>query len=169
MSIRATIRTEADLETTWQRISDILRWPEWNPACALAETRSDTTEIVEGTVLRLQLRHPRGRLFWTEPKITAIEGPTKLEWVVRAMGVRSPLSITCDPLATGGTAVTLTTHSVGPMGFAYRLVFPEKAQGLLWSGTLTALAQSLRTDTPPPRRTASRRPPRLSGNADPTS
>jgi len=156
--ITVTVRTDADPATTWQRISDIPNWPDWNPACAAVIT--DDATIGPGTRLRMQMRHPRGRLFWTEPEITALNAPEELSWMIRAMGVRAPLTIRCDELTDGGTAVTLTTRSSGFMAFAYRLVFPEKTQGLLWSGTLTALGQSLRPAEPAPTRSESSRRPR---------
>lgn len=156
MPITVTIRTEADLETTWARISDVAHWPEWNPACTEVET--DGPDLAAGSRLKLQMRHPRGRLFWTEPSITALTPPTELSWMVRSLGVRAPLTILCEELPSGGTAVTLTTRSRGILGFAYRLVFPEKTQGLVWSGTLTALAQSLRPQRTVERSGTSRRP-----------
>ncbi len=144
MSITVTIQTEADIVTTWDRLSDVATWPEWNPACA--EVVMEKPALQPGARVRMKLRHPRGRLFWTEPRVTTVIRPDELSWMVRAFGVRAPLTIRLETLRTGGTAVTLTTHSTGIMGFAYRLVFPEKTQGLLWSGTLTALARSLRAE-----------------------
>lgn len=166
MSITVTIQTEADIATTWERLSDVARWPEWNPACA--EVIMEQPAIQPGARIRMKLRHPRGRLFWTEPRITSVIRPDELSWIVRAFGVRAPLTIRLESLRSGGTAVTLTTHSTGIMGFAYRLVFPEKAQGLLWSGTLTALGQSLRhepEEMPPGTPTGSSRRPRSSAPA----
>ncbi len=153
MPITVTIQTEADIATTWERLRDVARWPEWNPACA--EVEMDEAALEEGTRVRMKLRHPRGRLFWTEPRITTVSPPEELSWMVRAFGVRAPLTIRLEELRSGGTAVTLMTHSTGCMGFAYRLVFPEKTQGLLWSGTLTALAQSLRRERIPTEAAAS--------------
>ena len=41
-----------------------------------------------------------------------------------------------------GTLVTLRSESRGPLGFTYRLTFPEKTQAQMWSGALTGLARS---------------------------
>lgn len=143
MPITVTVQVPADPASTWRALADIPSWPAWNPACTQATI--DTTDVAVGTCARLELRHPRGRRFWTEITLTQLDPGRTIAWETRAFGLRAPTRIVLDQV-TDGTAVTLTTSSRGPMAFAYRLVFPEKTQGLLWSGALTALASRLRSE-----------------------
>lgn len=141
MSYTVTVTVTADPTTVWTILADIDTWPDWNPACVSAARDGALTA---GTRLRLQLRLPRGRTFWTAPTIRDVTSPTLLAWDTRALGMRAPTRISLEPDETG-TRVTLTSESRGPLGFAYRLTFPEKTQAQLWSGALTGLAQSFRT------------------------
>lgn len=100
-----------------------------------------------GVRLRLEMRHPRGRTFWTAPTLTDVDPGRRLEWMTSAFGFRSPTALTVAPHETG-SLVVLTSESRGPLAFTYRLTFPEKTQGLVWSGTLTALAADLAGATP---------------------
>lgn len=139
--ITVRVHCAADPPTTWSTLADVQAWPEWNPACAQAEP--EPTEVAPGTHLRLQLRHPRGRLFWTTPIVTVVEPNRRFVFETRALGLRAPTDITLTPGADGGTDVELIGTSRGPLAFTYRLMFPEKAQALLWSGALTGLARHL--------------------------
>ena len=131
----------------WELLTDIPRWPDWNPACEQGTMDTDTLGV--GTRLRLHLRHPRGRLFWTWPTVTELSPPERLGLLTRAFLVRAPTTITLATSDDGGTDVTLESSSTGALGFAYRLMFPEKTQALLWSGTLTGLAAHMRPDESP--------------------
>jgi len=108
----------------------------------------DTDVLGVGTRLRLRLRHPRGRLFWTWPTVTELSPAERLGLLTRAFLVRAPTTITLTPSDDGGTEVTLESSSTGALGFAYRLMFPEKAQALMWSGALTGLAAHVRPADP---------------------
>jgi len=142
--VAVTVRVQVadDPATAWRALADIPAWPEWNPTCADAQI--DTPEVAKDTRARLQLRHPRGRLFWTEIRLTEVDPGRTLAWVTRAFGLRATTRVVMEPVSNG-TAVTLTSASRGPLAFTYRLMFPEKAQGLLWSGALTALAHRRRS------------------------
>lgn len=137
-----TVQVAADRRTVWERWSDIARWPEWNPTCSDGQISG---ALAPGARLRLQLIHPRGRTFLTAPTVMRVEPDSLFAWETRALGVRAPTIVTFTD-ADDGTNVALTSESRGILGFAYRLTFPETAQGLLWSGALTGLAQSFRVD-----------------------
>lgn len=157
MSLTVSIVVAAPIEEVWRRLTDVERWPDWNPACAFAEC--DTPEVGVGSRLRLQLRHPRGRLFWTLPTIAEMSPPHRFVLMTRALGFHAPLAFALTE-DEAGTRVVLTSHSSGPLAFTYRLMFPEKNQGLLWSGALTGLARAARA----PSDAADRSPGRTPGD-----
>lgn len=140
MPITVAVQVPADPPTVWALITDVERWPLWNPTCAAADPGGDPRQI--GTRLRLQLRHPKGRLFWTAPVVTAVEHAELYVFTTRSLGFRAPTEIrlTRDD---DQTRILLTSSSMGLLAFSYRLMFPEKAQGQLWSGALTGLARHL--------------------------
>ncbi len=140
MSVTVSVFVPAAPSAVWERLVDIPGWPLWNPACASATL--DTPHLTEQSVLRLELVHPRsGRRFWTSPRIDAIEPNDRLALVTKALGFRAPMVFTLTA-HEDGTGVDLVASSRGPLAFSYRLTFPERAQGLLWSGALTGLAAS---------------------------
>jgi uncharacterized protein YndB with AHSA1/START domain len=140
MPITVTVRVPADQATVWDLITDVARWPTWNPACETAEPAGDPIEL--GTRLRLHLRHPKGRLFWTVPVVSTVRYLELYAFTTRSFGFRAPTEIALTP-DDEGTLVVLRSASTGPLAFSYRLMFPEKAQGQLWSGALTGLARHL--------------------------
>lgn len=140
MSLTVGVVCAASIPEVWARLADIPRWPDWNPACAAAHLDGP---LVAGARMRLRLIHPRGREFLTAPIVTDIDDGATLAWETRAFGVRAPTRIDLAE-SPDGTEVVLVSESRGTLGFTYRLTFPEKTQGLLWSGALTGLAQSFR-------------------------
>ncbi len=144
MPITVSVVAPADPSTVWGLLVDVPGWPSWNPTCVAAHI--DTPAAVVGSRLRLQLVHPRGRRFWTSPTIVTLEPAVRLGLLTASLGFRAPTEIALAA-HDDGTAVTLTSHSQGLLAFSYRLTFPEKTQGLLWSGALTGLARHLRGTT----------------------
>lgn len=144
MSLSATVIVPAPRDAVWSRWTDIAGWPAWNPTCISARVDGG---LEPGTRLRLELRHPRGRAFWTAPVVTDLDVGSRIGWETRAFGIRAPTVTTLEP-HDEGTLVTLTSMSRGILAFTYRLTFPEKAQAQLWSGALTGLARSFRTPQP---------------------
>jgi hypothetical protein len=145
MSYTVSVVVTAEPTAVWERLAEVARWPEWNPACLSSAVPSP---ITVGDRLRLELRLPRGRAFLTAPVVTCLDAPDAVAWETRALGVRAP---TLVQLAADddGTRVTLTSESRGVLGFAYRLTFPEKTQAQLWSGALTGLAHSFHSSETP--------------------
>lgn len=141
MSVEVRVAVPAPIEDVWHRWTDFARWTEWNPACVSAEAPVGWDV---GDLLRLELLHPRGRAFWTAPRIRTVEPLTELRWETRGFGFRAP-TVTAFEAGDSETRVSLRCDVFGPLGFTYKLTFPEKMQGLLWSGALTGLAQSFGT------------------------
>lgn len=138
MSYTVTVVVSAEPHAVWARLTDIASWPDWNPACVSAQAPEALTA---GQRLRLEMRLPRGRAFWTSPILTDVDHARRLVWETRALGLRAPTVTTLEHHAEG-TLVTLICESRGPLGFTYRLTFPEKTQAQMWSGALTGLARS---------------------------
>lgn len=138
MSYTVTVVVSAEPQAVWARLTEVAGWPHWNPACVSAEAPET---FASGQRLRLQMRLPRGRAFWTTPVLIDLDQPRRLVWETRALGLRAPTVTTLEP-HDEGTLVTLTSESRGPLGFTYRLTFPEQTQAQMWSGALTGLARS---------------------------
>lgn len=140
MSVEVGVTAAASAQAVWERFADITRWPEWNPACVGAELLGP---LAPGTTMRLHLLHPHGRGFWTTPRLTEVRDGEALAWETRGFGFRAPTRVTFAA-GDGETRILLASDISGPLAFTYRLTFPEKTQGGVWSGTLTALAQAVR-------------------------
>lgn len=144
MSYTVTVIVAAEPPAVWARLTEVASWPDWNPACVSAHAPN---VFAAGQRLRLEMRLPRGRAFWTSPVLTDLDQPRRLAWETCALGLRAPTVTTLAPHADG-TLVTLTSESHGPLGFTYRLTFPEKTQAQMWSGALTGLARSFDSADP---------------------
>ena len=140
MDCTVTVMVRAPREDVWRRWADVPAWPGWNPECTEATA---TPGMGEGAALRLKLRHPGGREFFTAPRVTALEAPGRMVWLTKALGVRAE---TVSELVDedGGTRVTVTSASHGPLGFAYRLVMRPRTQALIHTRMLNALSASVR-------------------------
>lgn len=135
-----TVVVDAGREAAWDRLADIPRWPDWNPSCIDATLDGPPQP---GTVMRLQLRHPRGRGFHTRPRLAELERPGRLAWETRAIGVRARTEVEVTR-EVDGTRITLTADSGGPMGFSYRWAMRPRTQAQIWSAMLDGLAESFR-------------------------
>ena len=138
MSVSATVLVPAAPAEAWARWSDLAGWPSWNPYCVSAQVDGP---LEPGTSLNLQLRHPRGRDFWTRPRLTAVRPQSELSWEARAPGLRAATETTMT--AEGErTRVTINASTRGALGFAMRLTFSEKAQARMYVEMLDALRRS---------------------------
>lgn len=145
MTLTVQVVAPASRQVAWLRWTDFGGWPKWNPACLSAEADGP---LRPGARLRLQLRHPQGRVFWTAPTITRLDPEEEIAWETKAFGFRAPTAVRFVD-HEGGTLVTLTSDVHGPLAFTYQMTFPERAQGLLWSGALTGFAADLRASPAP--------------------
>jgi uncharacterized membrane protein len=142
VSAAVTVVAPADRTATWARWSDLEAWPAWNPHCVSASLDGP---LAPGTRLELQLRHPRGRDFWTRPRLTVVEPEARLEWAARSPGI-SATTATRLETEPDGTRVTVELGVSGRMGFTYRMTLSDRVQALIWTGVLNALVESLRGD-----------------------
>ena len=141
MSVVARINVVADPTRAWERWSDVGSWPEWNPGCLAAS--SEGTDV--GSQLELQLRHPRGRDFWTRPRVVASEPGREFAWQARGLGVRAS---TRAEFAQGdaGTDITVTGDARGLLAFTWRMLLTQKVEGRLLTDALNALAADLHAE-----------------------
>lgn len=140
MSVAVTVVAPAAPEAVWRRLADLPRWPEWTDRCIAAEARGP---MQPGTPLVLHLRHPRGRGFYTRPRLTVVEPERRLGWAATSLGLRAAVGIALEA-EPDGTRVTLVADATGRLAVTYRVAMPEKTQALLYAGMLDGLTDSFR-------------------------
>jgi uncharacterized protein YndB with AHSA1/START domain len=141
VSVVVTVVAPTEPERAWKRWTDFARWPDWNPQCVGARLDGP---LAPGTKLDLHLRHPRGRDFYTRPRLTEVDPGRRLAWQVRSIGLRSTTTTTLEP-QPDGTLMTIASDSQGGMAFTYKMTFTERAQADMYVAMLDALAASVRT------------------------
>jgi hypothetical protein len=129
----------ASAAETWERWADIEAWPAWNPVCVAATVKGP---LAPGTRLELCLRHPRGREFWTKPRLTVVEPRRELSWQARGLGFRAVTRTTLED-TDEGTRITASGDTGGPLAFTYRLAMSEPVHRNLLADMLDALAADL--------------------------
>ncbi len=131
----------ASLEAVWARFIDLPRWPEWNLMCIAA---SCDGPLAPGRRLDLHLRHPRGRGFWTRPRIVAVDPDRSITWRASGLGLRSD---TCTTFANDGdgTRVSISSDASGFLAFAFRVAMTPSTESALYGGILMSLQGSFTT------------------------
>ena len=94
----STARIGAGPEVVWDLITDVERWPEWNP-----EVRSVT--LAGGLVPGSEFRWRSGATRITSTFVR-LERPGYAEWTGRTMGIRARHVWRLEPDDDGGTTVT---------------------------------------------------------------
>ena len=140
MSVVVTVVAPAEPDRAWARWTDFASWPEWNPQCV--EARLDGP-LAAGTRLDLRLRHPRGRDFYTRPRLSEVEHGRRLSWVVRSLGLRATTTTTLEP-QPDGTLMTIAADAHGGLAFTYKMTLTERAQADMYVAMLDALSASVR-------------------------
>jgi hypothetical protein len=110
-TMSATIQIDAPPAAVWAVLTDLDRYPEWNPLF-----REATGQLAVGQRIQLRSVHPaNGRLMTVKPKITVAEPDAELRWEASLPGIVS-----------GEHRFTLT-----PAGHGTRLEQSETVRGLL--------------------------------------
>jgi hypothetical protein len=101
-TVSATIQIDARPAAVWAVLTDLDRYPEWNPLF-----REASGEVAAGTRIRLRSVHPaNGRLMTVKPKVTIADPDAELSWVSSLPGIMSgEHRFTLTP-ADGGTQLT---------------------------------------------------------------
>jgi hypothetical protein len=110
-TMSATIQIHAPPEAVWAVLTDLGRYPEWNPLF-----REASGQVAAGSRITLRSVHPaNGRLMTVRPKITVADPGVELTWTSSLPGIIS-----------GEHRFTLT-----PAGGGTRLEQSEAFHGLL--------------------------------------
>ena len=118
----ATIEIGAPPLAVWAVLTDLSRYPEWNPLF-----REASGEITAGKRIRLRSVHPAsGRLMTVKPRIAAAEPGVELRWASSMPGIISGEHTFALRPADGGT----------------RLVQSESFRGLLVPFSAKTLARA---------------------------
>jgi hypothetical protein len=84
-TMSATIQIDAPPEAVWSVLTDLDRYPEWNPLFRQASGR-----VAVGNRIMLRTVHPaNGRLMTVKPKITVADPGAELRWVSSLPGIIS--------------------------------------------------------------------------------
>lgn len=140
MSLTVTVLAPSDPATAWERWTDFASWPDWNPHCIEAGLRGP---LAAGTRLDLRLRHPRGRDFYTRPRLAAVVPGREIAWEATAPGLRALTTTRLAP-EDGGTRVILTAESSGPLAVLYRMTLTDRTQATMYVGMLDSLVDTLK-------------------------
>jgi hypothetical protein len=81
-TVSAAIRIAAPPMTVWAVLTDLGRYPEWNPLI-----RAATGEIAVGKRLTMRAVQPGGRLMTIRPRILAAEPGVELRWIASLPGI----------------------------------------------------------------------------------
>ena len=116
-TVSATIQIDAPAEAVWAVLTDLGRYPEWNPLF-----REASGQVAVGNRITLRSVHPaNGRLMTVKPKITVADPGVELRWVSSLPGVISgEHRFTLTP-AEGGTRLDQSETFGGLLA-----VFPGK-------------------------------------------
>jgi hypothetical protein len=123
-TMSATILIDAQPMGVWTVLTDLSRYPEWNPLF-----REASGEIAVGERIKLRSVHPaNGRMMTVKPKIVTAEAGVELRWAASLPGIMS-----------GEHSFVLT-----PAGGSTRVVQSESFRGLLvpLSGKILARAEA---------------------------
>lgn len=119
-----TIEIDAVPMGVWAILTDLSRYPEWNPLF-----REASGQIAVGERITLRSVHPaNGRMMTVKPRVVAAEPGTELRWTSSMPGIMS-----------GEHAFALS-----PLNGGTRLVQSETFRGLLvpFSGKILARAEA---------------------------
>jgi hypothetical protein len=98
-TMSATIQIDAPPEAVWAVLTDLSRYPEWNPLF-----REASGQVAAGNRIKLRSVHPaNGRLMTVKPKITVADPGAELRWVSSLPGIISGEHRFALTPADGGT------------------------------------------------------------------
>lgn len=121
-TMSATIHIDAPPQAVWAVLTDLGRYPEWNPLF-----REASGQVAAGNRITLRSVHPaNGRMMTVRPKITVADPDTELRWESTLPGIIS-----------GEHRFTLT-----PEGGGTRLEQSETFRGLLAAFPLKTFTQA---------------------------
>jgi Polyketide cyclase / dehydrase and lipid transport len=110
MEFECTVEVAAEPATVWAVMSDVERWPQWDPAVTAVE-RLDAGPLAVGSEARIrQPRLPSQR--W---RVTELEDGRAFVWEARSAGVRTVGWHRIAAGEQGRSVVTLGVRSTGAL------------------------------------------------------
>ena len=98
-TVSATTQIDAPPMAVWAVLTDLSRYPEWNPLF-----REAAGQVAVGNRITLRSVHPaNGRLMTVKPKITVADPDAELSWVSSLPGIISGEHCFTLTPADGGT------------------------------------------------------------------
>jgi hypothetical protein len=98
-TMSATIWIDAPPQAVWTALTELGRYPEWNPLF-----REASGQVAVGNRITLRSVHPaNGRLMTVKPTITVADPDAELRWVSRLPGIISGEHCFALSPAGGGT------------------------------------------------------------------
>jgi uncharacterized protein YndB with AHSA1/START domain len=140
MGVVVTVVAPATPAAVWDRWTAFADWPDWNPHCLTAEPDGP---VEPGTRLDLHLRDPKGRDYYTRPRLTEVAERARITWTAKGLGLRARPTTILTP-EPDGTRISIESDAAGPMAFTYRIALSERVQALMYVAMLDALTDSLR-------------------------
>jgi len=98
-TMSAIVQIDAPPQAVWAALTDLDRYPEWNPLF-----REASGQVAVGNRITLRSVHPaNGRLMTVKPKITVADPGRELRWVSSLPGIMSGEHRFALTPADGGT------------------------------------------------------------------
>jgi hypothetical protein len=98
-TVSATIQIDASPQAVWAALTDLDRYPEWNPLF-----REASGQVAVGNRITLRSVHPaNGRLMTVKPTISVADPGAELRWVSSLPGIISGEHCFALTPADGGT------------------------------------------------------------------
>jgi hypothetical protein len=108
-TLSATIRIEAPPMAVWAILTDLARYPEWNPLF-----REAAGDIAVGKRITLRSVHPAsGRMMTVKPKLVAAEPGVELRWAASLPGIMRGEHSFSLSLVSGGTRLVQSENFRG--------------------------------------------------------
>ena len=123
---RGSIQIEASPETVWDIVSDIERWPEWNPDVTDAELHGS---LAAGGTFTWKAGPGKIR-----SSLSEVDAPRRIAWTGKTLGISAVHTWVIEPTENG---VELTTEESWS-GLPVRL-FPGSSQRTLDKAVSTGL------------------------------
>ena len=119
----ATVVIEAPPEVVWEVLTDLARYPDWNPL-----TPAVRSNLRVGSPVDLQVSMWRGRLrFWQRERVATVEAPRQLDWGVRMLGgaIVGMRTQKVEPLGDGQSRYTTVDTITGPLAPLVEMLFGD--------------------------------------------
>lgn len=113
-----TLLIEVPPTEIWKRLTDLARWPEWNPLC-------ERIEVVDPLLPGARFVYSNGQMN-ISAEITALIEPQRFAFRGRALGVTALNSWRLQPISSRTTLVEVREDMNGLLPLIFRKQFDSK-------------------------------------------